>query len=123
MAKNAMPVSKAKTAYGLLSEIKRIILRSPDQYDQQNCHRESECGTVCCVGGWVTMLKSPRTRDGYRLKKAERILGLDYRKGNELWFWGAAGSRFDPIEHAKRGAAHIARFQKKYAAQLKAKRV
>ena len=123
MAKNAMPVSKAKTAYGLLSEIKRLIVNDPEHYDQQICWRHSGCGTVCCVGGWVVMLKAPRTRDGNRLTRAEKILGLDWDTGTELWQFNAAGNRADRRAHAERGAAHIARFQKKYAAQLKAKRV
>jgi hypothetical protein len=29
-----MPVSKAKTAYGLLSEIRKLILEEPKRYDQ-----------------------------------------------------------------------------------------
>lgn len=123
MSKTAMPKSKAKTAYGLLSEVRRLILASPNRYDQRECYQKTECGTVCCVGGWIVMLKAPRTHDGHRLNRAERILGLNWLAAGELWFRGAAGDRLSIREHARRGAAHIARFQKKYAAQLKAKRV
>lgn len=118
-----MPKSKAKTAYGLLSEIRSIILANPERYDQREVRQESQCGSICCVGGWVTLLKAPRTRQGNRLDRAEQILGINDAVGNELWFAGAAGSRTDAVAHARRGAAHIAAFQKKYAKQLKAKKV
>jgi hypothetical protein len=157
-AKKAMPVSKAKTAYGLLSEIRKLILEEPRCYDQSSWKRAAgelpeemapPCGTVCCVAGWVDALKSPRPLrarnaedvvrvDGdYEMKfayQARTILGLTVSESEKLFDGDAAGSRsrFDyafgeyvPLleTHAKRGAAHIAKFQQKYAKRLKAKRV
>lgn len=132
MAKNSMPVSKARTAYGLLSEIRKLILEEPKRYDQMNVFQRvgthsdlaPACGTVCCVGGWTAVLKAPRTRDAFRLDRAEQILGLDGRQASELFYYGAAGRRGSDLPgHAERGAAHIAAFQQKYSKQLKAKKV
>lgn len=138
MAKNAMPKSKAKTAYGLLSEIRKLILEEPKRYDQTGwltrgrsatcIYRDfaPQCGTVGCVGGWVEALKR---------REAGVVLGLDWEQQEELFAARAAGDRYAATSdgwaptkasvraHAKRGAAHIARFQKKYAKQLKAKAV
>lgn len=132
-----IPKSKAKTAYGLLSEIRKIILEEPKRYDQWGWLRrgkslrgdpfEPACGTVGCVGGWITVLKDAKSDD------AIQILGVGIEAAWELFDADAAGKRMcgDGFEyseasicaHAKRGARHIERFQKKYAKQLKAKRV
>jgi len=135
MAKHAMPVSKAKTAYGLLSEIRKIILEEPKRYDQwgllstgarAKAHYGTltpSCGTVGCVAGWVVALKSPRSRE-IATVRAGQVLGLDGMcQRSELFAGSKAGDRDDITAHARRGAAHIAKFQKKYAKQLKAKKV
>lgn len=140
MSKSAMPKSKAKTAYGLLSEIRKLILEEPKRYDQTGWLIRGKryaasiygdmapaCGTVGCVGGWVQALKG---------RSAGRTLGLNYQQQVELFDGAAAGKRWEFSDggssrvtvatvraHARRGAKHIARFQKKYSAQLKAKRV
>jgi hypothetical protein len=133
MAKNAMPVSKAKTAYGLLSEIRKLILEEPKRYDQCATlvhgadasefygDKLPACGTVACVGGWVLVLKGFGVHDS--LDKAWGVLGQPTDDMWDLFEADRAGSRGNIAAHAKRGAAHIAKFQKKYAAQLKAKRV
>jgi hypothetical protein len=142
MAKNAMPVSKAKTAYGLLSEIRKLILEEPKRYDQENTlntGRDAKeiygalapsCGTVGCVAGWVAALKAPRrVNHEDPLDVADEILGLGDNDINcwELFDGDKAGVRWitekSIAKHAERGAEHIAKFQKKYAAQLKARRV
>lgn len=133
MAKNAMPVSKAKTAYGLLSEIRKLILEEPKRYDQSSFvpiassrANRPACGTVCCVAGWATALKNPALlNDSIQTSRFARyILGLELSQHAELVNPDAAGPcDARPSLHAKRGAAHIARFQKKYAKQLKATRV
>lgn len=154
MAKNVMPKSKAKTAYGLLSEIRKLILEEPRRYDQTAWKRtmsevpqnlRSHCGAVCCVAGWVDTLKSEQpvtperapfeTADNgrYRVSEnAQSILGISEQQADELFDGEKAGERYTRNggvrvyhlrNHAKRGATHIARFQTKYAAQLKAKRV
>ena len=147
MAKNAMPVSKAKTAYGLLSEIRALILEEPKRYDQTvwkrdpaMLHRGDQptCGTICCVAGWVDQLKSDEpvpsdnpykygSRGGFAdyeiAWRAREVLGLSMEQRDELFGAERVGPKRSHNAHAKRGAAHIARFQKKYAKQLKAKRV
>lgn len=132
--KAAMPKSKAKTAYGLLSEIRQIILDEPKRYDQRYtltigaaCEigygfEAPACGTVGCVAGWTVALRG-RRRNGGVCARAARILGLSEQQGYDLFDAYAAGRRDDVWSHAERGAQHIAKFQEKYAAQLKAKRV
>lgn len=127
--------SRSKTAYGLLSEIRRLILAEPRRYNQYDWLKTNErgplapaCGTVGCVGGWTVFLKRDKTN-----KTAAGILGISSDQGDELFAGDAARSRRDKAtgdysarsirDHARRGAAHIARFQKKHAVQLRAKRV
>lgn len=133
--RSAMPVSRAKTAYGLLSEIRKLILEEPrryNQWDTLSTGRDTQhyygpeappCGTVGCVAGWVVALKKPHSRS--ITGPATEILGLIGSQDVHLFGASQAGPRAsDSLKsHAKRGAAHIAKFQKKYAAQLKAKRV
>jgi hypothetical protein len=146
MAKNAMPKSKAKTAYGLLSEIRALILKEPKRYDQRDYLKTGDeaigyygnnaptCGTVGCVAGWVGALKGGFKKfsldDGSYIDDfATDVLFGQHANASELsdqLFDGeAAGPRNNenPVAHAQRGAKHIAKFQKKYAKQLKAKRV
>jgi hypothetical protein len=148
VSKSAMPVSKAKTAYGLLSEIRKLILKEPRRYNQETwLDRSPElrapCGTTACVAGWVNVLRGdPKLsghaeRDGQDVfpieESATAILGITQKQASGLFNGDACGSRYDDREwgeteqkvqkHAKRGAAHIERFRQKYAKQLKAKRV
>lgn len=135
----AMPTSRAKTAYDLLSDISRIIVAEPKRYNQRitlarrsdrgssrrYAFRENDypaCGTIGCVAGWVVALKRPRTREAITVA-AERVLGLDGTQGCQLFTAAAAPGSTQTAAHAQRGAAHIARFQEKYAAQLKATKV
>ncbi len=59
--------TRAKTAYGVLSEVRRLILDEPLRYDQtvllvrrdEGYSRPMgfpKCGTVGCRAGWVTEL-------------------------------------------------------------------
>jgi hypothetical protein len=55
---------------------------------------------------------------------AGEILGLNPEQRRELFRAGAVGaSGGQTVAHANAGARHIARFQQKYAKQLKAKAV
>lgn len=137
MAKtSALPKSKAKTAYGLLSYVRKLILAQPLRYDQGDWLAKPddedgyepakgfpECGTVGCVAGWVKTLAAPKSR-GVISTVARRVLGLDWQQTEALFYWEPP-ARYKPqtAAHAKRGAEHIAQFQKKYEAQLKAKRL
>lgn len=140
MTKTSIPKSKAKTAYGLLSEVRRAILAEPLRYRQEwwisKEHGPSafnwetppkgypSCGTVACVAGWVVSLKRKRLKDPNDAEAiAQRILGLDYDQAEPFFNAGAVRGESQTEAHARNGAAHIARFQKRYAAQLKARRV
>lgn len=144
MSSTKIPRSKAKTAYGLLSEVRRLILEEPKRYNQRwwiarldgkngalYLSREQDdivpaCGTVACVAGWVATLK---VGNRFTADMAEYVatqkLGLDSDQALELFKESAVPMNLTPQTeaYAKAGAAHIASFQKKYAAQLKAKRV
>lgn len=133
---SALPKSKATTAYELLSEVRRLILEEPKRYNQEHVFTDPvnrnapQCGTIACVAGWVAVLKGlDRNRD--IMSQAANVLGIDDTEADELFSGAAideiAGCNTAPMigtpEYASYGAQHIAKFQKKYAAQLKAKRV
>lgn len=144
MSTTALPKSKAKTAYGLLSEIRKIILDEPKRYSQYTliqfgepgeeddlegdyCYDFPSCGTIGCVAGWVYALKNPRARIRFAIDEPLEFvvnkLKLTEDQSNEL-FSGTVVSGFPQTQdHAINGAEHIAKFQKKYAAQLKRTRV
>lgn len=140
MAKSLIPKSKAKTAYGLLSEIRALILAEPLRYSQRwwlmrdgkagNFEKPQmgypNCGTVGCVAGWVVSVTRKRVNDSFEVEEAaQRILGLENWIAGELFTEDAVPSTIQPQTqaHAEAGARHIARFQKKYRAQLLAKKV
>lgn len=144
MNSNLIPRSKAKTAYGLLSEVARLILEEPKCYNQRTwvClvtdgfpspAEFPACGTIGCVAGWVTTLKIPdkvaaTTRYGGGRSKlvmyqAQDILGLDSLQNEELFDGDAARGEPCTRQYARSGASHIRRFQRKYRAQLLAKKV
>lgn len=135
MSTTKIPKSKAKTAYGLLSEIATLALAEPLRLhmgvwkadptdpDQEWCSgvKAGEltypaCNTVACIGGWAETLK-PHQPVGI-------TLGLDLNRLEELtqpsWWRTREGQT---PEHARKAVAHIRRFQKKYRAQLLAKKV
>lgn len=140
-----MPVSRAKTAYGLLTEIRRLILAEPKRYDQTDTvtfwterdissldsHDRREfapgaCGTVGCVAGWVYAMKSPRgrkRRQGLTLRFAQRLLGLNDDQAEGLFEGTSFGARPGTARHARHGADHIANFQHDHRAQLRATKV
>lgn len=131
--------SKAKTAYALLSEIRRLILAEPRRYNQnwwltrgRPTKRAKDdaprgipsCGTVGCVAGWVYALK----HRGDHVDEecfAAKVLGLESDRGmaHALFAGGILTAPAQTLAHAKEGAAHIARFQKTYERRLKATKV
>lgn len=131
----AKPVSKARTAYELLEEIRQIILEEPKRYDQRCillCGSECKeagrampaCKTVGCVAGWIVALtRRDFVSVGNICGAAREILGLDADQTPQLFYYKAAGGAGQSIGHARRGAAHIRRFMKAHAKQLKAKKV
>lgn len=140
MAKKApLPKSRAKTAYGLLGEIKRLILAEPKRYNQRvylekrgpltlnalplNPKDAPPCGTRACVAGCVATLKTRHPRYHEAAYIAGHILGLTYKQKDQLFNGGAASGIPGTALHARSGAKHIANFQKRHADQLKATRV
>lgn len=138
MAKQKVtPKSKAKTAYGLLSEVCDVIRNEPLRYNQTwwlSKRRDRiqvlppagypSCGTVGCVAGWAVTLKGKTVRDWDIESTARKLLGLDEAQATDLFSSDAIKST-DPqtLAHANAGIAHIRSFQKEYAKQLKATRV
>ena len=142
MKLQSIPKSRAKTAYGLLSEVKRLIVEEPKRYDQTiflsrlgdmwlEPNDYPACGTIGCVAGWVVAIKCERILPTYQIaEKATKILGLSPEQADELMESCALENYTKkelPTEgtraYAKLGARHITRFQKRYTRQLKAKRV
>lgn len=150
---DGLPVTKAKTAYQLLSEIIELILDEPKRYDQgkalefresphpHRCHAYHaprhdsifpSCGTIGCVAGWVVVLARPaylRTVRGRYVWPtdvtdiAENVLGLNGAQAWELFATDAAGRGGGSLGHAQRGAKHIRAFQRLLATQLKRTRI
>lgn len=134
----ALPKSKAKTAYGLLSEVAKLIVAEPKRYDQRNYLLTPDgpnasmfsdfpaCGTIGCVAGWVVTLKAKRGRRTPNedvCEVAADLLGLHDSQVNGLFGMFTVPGLSQTAIHASNGASHIRRFQKAHAAQLKAKKV
>lgn len=135
-SKGKLPKSRARTAYGLLSEVRRLILAEPKRYYQgwwRSRGREVQesglqapaCGTVCCVAGWVVTLRHAQVEALGTGETAARILGLNATQADALFAHNALSVDAAPQTraYAIAGAALIAWFQGRYAAQLKAKRI
>lgn len=135
-----LPKSTATNAYELLDEVKALILAEPRRYNQRTWVALGKhgpdyngapmgfpaCGTVCCIAGWIVMLK--HGLDFYALETPDiacDILGVDEDAAMRLF--SADGFIVDgfpqTLAHAESGAAHITYFQHAHAAQLKAKAV
>lgn len=132
MKTSAVPTSKAKTAYALLSEIRRVILAEPKRFDQTTWLETKTrrmfvdtfpaCNTVGCVAGWVVALTHERPCSFWKTEAAAiNVLGIDGGQAFELFDAKSVTGKSQTLAHAESGAAHIAAFQRKYAKQLKAK--
>lgn len=80
-----IPVSKAKTALGLLGDVKRAILQEPKRADMttytDRIHPEEggpACGTVGCVAGWISLLAGQGYVDDAAPAKKLLGYGLNY---------------------------------------------
>lgn len=130
MAKSLIPKSKAKTAFGLLSEIAALAIEEPMRMTMNNWYLRPgawkeprrgfpACNTVGCVGGWTETLV-PNAG-------ADRTLGLSQAQEVELFYPrllmkdGIAHGQ--TLAHARKVVAHIRRFQKKYRGQLLSTRI
>lgn len=137
-----IPTSRAKTAYGLLSEIAALAIEEPKRMRMGDWRVRRAtasvepdlgfpaCGTVGCIAGWAVTLRRVRLRFhesifGGRYKEhegdaAERLLGLTSEQSVALF--KPQDLVKDPCqqtpEHARKVVAHIRRFQKAHRAQL-----
>ena len=121
----------------ILRHVIKAIEAEPKRYDQmtfldrrgledRDFPRPDEdypaCGTICCVAGWVAILKGqPKLPYGEQEYFAADVLGLDAPEALQL-FAADAVPRRDRIgvtRHAKAGIAHIRRFAlKKWGVRL-----
>lgn len=131
--KSLIPKSKAKTAYGLLSEVAALVRAEPKRLAMAIWTTDGDedlpptgvfpaCGTVGCIGGWTETLMRER---GIEYPDAPTILGLVGEQSALLFcpsrLMNAANQQTP--EHAAETVAHIHKFQKRYRAQLLAKKV
>jgi hypothetical protein len=85
-----IPLSRAKTAYGLVQDVKRAILSEPKRANMgviedtfKPEHGGPACGTVGCFAGWVCLLRG-ESHSMNAAAPAERILSgrLDPENGD-----------------------------------------
>ncbi len=136
-----VPKLRAKTAYGLLGQIARLIVEEPKRYNQSkwiavkgNDDHAAEglpergfpaCNTVGCAAGWVCALTMKNPPLYWSVEdEATEILGLEGSGIEwELFDETAGGPKPQTKAHARRGAKHIEKFRKKYRKLLLAKKV
>ena len=83
----------------LLRKVARHILAEPKRYDQNTIIRTGEpgegykdtkfppCGTVACIGGWITLLaykRRPRSLESLNFKRLAKIVGVKYEQIDKL---------------------------------------
>lgn len=130
-----LPRSRAKTAYQLLDEVKKVIIEEPKRYDQgdfgvdyRNTWEPGErpdlpiCGTVACVAGWMVVLRGGSLNDTTTgvSERAEQLMGYDIDTSH-LFGGGVVSGESGGKTHAQNGVKHITAFQKAHAKELKAR--
>ncbi len=120
------PHTNAKTVYGLLNAVARIVLEEPRRLNMADWKVTSDdawsepplgypdCGAVCCIGGWMEMLVPISV-----IATIGRAMQKELCYPQQLLQEAGNGAAQTP-EHAKKTVAHIRAFQKKYKAQLRA---
>lgn len=131
-----IPKSRAKTAYALLTEVKRlgleepkrmamnVSLTRPDKYSRY--WKQPRCGTVGCIAGWVAVLTNPDVSlESDIIGIAQRKLGLTRSQANDLFLDDTLCNAENPQTRARAQAVarHIEKFQREHAARLKAKKI
>lgn len=138
MKLKAVPRSRAKTAWGLLQDVKRAILAEPKRANMGcyiGVHDPSEggpaCGTVGCFAGWITLLRGTPSRMNADFV-AENILGSDidyYTAGGNYYVFNVghgdacATTTWGTRAHARAVAARITRFMKVNETALKTRKL
>jgi hypothetical protein len=143
-----IPVSRAKTALGLIQAVKRVVLADPRRVDMGTVVEDSTnpdayfggqkpaCGTVGCFAGWIGVLAKGRewSMSGPVFGAVEKLLGPDVafefmgRDGiyHSVFNDGAGDSCADTTPgtkaHARAVAQRIDRFIKRNLQVLKARK-
>ena len=134
MKPTPLPKSKAKNAYDLLKDVRKVILEEPLRYDQTRSLvnklysplqvRFPTCNTIGCRAGWVVVLKRSRPFTIFNCwAEARDILGLTYDQADNLFTMFAVPHEPQTKAHAQAGAKGITAFIRKYKKQLQAKKV
>ena len=122
------------SSYALLDQVKKLILEEPKricmafELSQEGDGKEQDlpegyprCGTVGCVGGWCGYLLGEKK--DISLGNVGRYMNLIDDQSNELFFpagWLSDRTDAQTPTYARKVAAHVSHFQKKYERQLKA---
>lgn len=139
-----IPLSKAKTAYGLLRDVQRVILAEPKRanmgtfatdasdYFDGDTSLAPACGTVGCFAGWVNVLSKGQTA-AFKADdtEAKELLGwyLNYELPHGYSVFNAgAGDRCETTRrgspaHARAVSNRIEGFIKRNLKALKARKL
>lgn len=125
-----LPRTTETNAIGILKDVVKAIREEPLRYDQNEWIQfrsedqiGPQCGTVCCVAGWVCVLTRPKSdRTGRSVlradvsDKAKEVLGINDVEADRLFDGspkevceaGTPGSR----AYMEAGVRHIERFMR-----------
>lgn len=143
--------STAKTALGLLGDVKRQVLAEPTSVDMldiaYHVGNGTPCGTAGCIAGWCCLLTLPRERVlysgrvpfGSRMLLASRLLGqpdtshgweaaTPYESDVDNFFDAGTSDGISKLtpgtkQYARAVARRIDRFVKKHRARLRKTRI
>ncbi len=62
-----------------LLAVKEKILVEPQLFDMCDFDIQRDCGTVCCICGWINLLQDGKSCDYANTIRARTLLGLDPR--------------------------------------------
>lgn len=76
----------------LLLKAKEQILLNPDRYDQDRISYVNACGTVCCIAGWVDVMRFGLEKHNERVSDkvaniwndSAEAMGLDYHYDDQF---------------------------------------
>lgn len=144
-----IPKSRAKTAFGLLRDVRRVIQEEPKRLDMalvairgkaidehnrtptfyRNHLTKPECGSVGCIAGWALMLegkvgKNANLRNG-GLTKAANLLGINDNQADKLFQPSnlVRATNHQTNAHATATIKHLDRFIKEHETQLRSKKL
>lgn len=139
MRLKALPRSRAKTAWGLVQDVKRAMREEPLRVDMRTYARKKSpskggpaCGTVGCFRGWLSILggenPDPFVAQGFWTLLPENV-DLSFGPDNKFHVFNAGSgdscesTRPGTRAHARAVIQRINRFAKKNEAKLKAHRL